>query len=79
MHYKPKSVAAVHIALAGLPDRMPVEVDPEVRLSAKTVGELRNMTAWPDNCVIATPQDRAPDHAVRVSRASHATRVTPKP
>jgi hypothetical protein len=79
MHYKPKSVAALHIALAGLPDRMRVEVDPEVRVSAQTVGELRNMTAWPDNCVIATPQDRDPDNAVKVRKASVATRVTPKP
>jgi hypothetical protein len=79
MHYKPKSVAALHIALAGLPDKMRVEVDPDVRVSAKTVGELRNMTVWPDNCAIATPQDRDPKNAVKVSKASHATRVSPKP
>jgi hypothetical protein len=79
MHYKPKSVAALHIALAGLPDKMRVEVDPDVRVSAKTVGELRNVTAWPDNCAIATPQDRDPESAVKVSKASHATRVSPKP
>jgi hypothetical protein len=79
MHYKPKNVAAVHIALAGLPDRMRVEVDPDVHLSAKTVGELRKVAAWPDNCAIATPQDRDPEHPVRVSKASHATRTSPKP
>jgi hypothetical protein len=79
MHYKPKSVAALHIALAGLPARMRVEVDPDVRVSAKTVGELRNVTAWPDNYVVATPQQRDLEHAVKVSKASHATRVSPKP
>ena len=79
MHYKPKSVAALHIALAGLPDEMPVEADADVGVSAKTVGELRNVTEWPDNCAIATPQQRDIDHAVKVSKASHATRVTPKP
>ena len=79
MHYKPKSVAALHIALAGLPDQMPVESDPDAKVTAKTVGELRAVTAWPDNYVIATPQQRDVDHAVRVSKASHATRVTPKP
>jgi hypothetical protein len=36
------------------------------------------VTAWPDNLVIATPQDRGPKSAIRVSKASHATRVTPK-
>jgi hypothetical protein len=79
MHYKPKSVAALHIALAGLPDQMPVEADADVAVSAKTVGELRNVTEWPDNCAIATPQQRDIEHAVKVSKASHATRVTPKP
>ncbi|MPZ38646.1 MAG: hypothetical protein GEU95_11355 [Rhizobiales bacterium] len=79
MHYKPKSVAAVHIALAGLPDQMRVEVDPGIEVSAKTVGELREVTAWPGNCAIATPQDRDPQSAVKVGKASIATRVTPKP
>jgi hypothetical protein len=79
MHYKPKSVAAVHVALAGLPDKMPVEVDPDIEVTARTVGELREVTVWPDNCAIATPQDRDPQNPVRVSKASHATRTTPKP
>jgi len=79
MHYKPKSVAALHIALAGLPDEMRVEVDAGINLSAKTVGELRQMTVWPDNYVVATPQARDPEHAVKVEKASHATRVSPKP
>jgi hypothetical protein len=55
MRYKPKNIAALHIALAGLPDKMRVEVDPDIRMSPKTVAELRNVTAWPENFVIATP------------------------
>jgi hypothetical protein len=43
--YKCKSIAALHIALGGLPDKMRVEVDPNIRVSAKTVGEFRKMTA----------------------------------
>ena len=78
MYFKPRSVAALHIALAGLPDQMRVEADPGVRVSAKTVGELRNVAAWPDNCVVVTPQQRDSEHAVKLSKASHA-RVTPKP
>ena len=35
MRYKPKSVAALHIALGGLPDNMPVKADPNVGVSAK--------------------------------------------
>jgi hypothetical protein len=78
MRYKPKNVAALHIALAGLPDRMRVEVDPDIGMAAKTVAELRNVTAWPENFVIATPQERYPENAVRVSKPSLATRVSPK-
>jgi hypothetical protein len=79
MRYKPKSVAGLHIALGGLPGKMRVEVDPDIGVSARTVGELRKVTAWPENLVITTPQERHPDSAVKVSKASVATRVSPKP
>jgi hypothetical protein len=49
MRYKPKSVAALHVALGGLPDKMHVEADPGLGVSAKTVGDLRKMMAWPEN------------------------------
>ncbi len=45
MRYKPKSIAALHIALGGSPDKMRVEVDRDVGVSAKTVGELPKLTA----------------------------------
>ena len=79
MRYKPKNIAALHVALGGLPDAMHVETDRDVAVSAKTVGELRKVTAWPENLVIATPHEHAPESTIRVSKASHATRVTPKP
>ena len=47
MRYKPKSTAALEIALGGLPNDMRVEMDPGVGVSAKTVGELRKVMAWP--------------------------------
>jgi hypothetical protein len=78
MRYKPKSIAALHIALGGLPDKMRVEVDPGIQVSAKTVGELRKLTAWPENLAITTPQGRL-EGVVTVSKASVATRVSPKP
>jgi hypothetical protein len=78
MRYEPKSIAALHIALGGLPDKMRVEIDPGTGVSAKTVGELRKVTAWPENLVIATPQERHRESAVKVSKASKATRVSPK-
>jgi hypothetical protein len=78
MRYKPRSTAALDIALGGLPDNMRVQLDPGVGVSAKTVGELRKVTAWPENLVITTPQEHYPESAVKVSRATGATRVSPK-
>jgi hypothetical protein len=78
MRYKPRSAAALEIALGGLPDKMRVQLDPGVGVSAKTVGELRKVTAWPENLVITTPQQHYAESAVKVSRATGATRVSPK-
>ena len=79
MRYKPKSTAALHIALGGLPSKMPVEADPDIGVSVTTVGELRKVKEWPENLVITTPQERHPESAVKVSKASVATRTSPKP
>ena len=78
MRYKPKSIAALHIALGGLPVKMRVEADPDIGVSAKSVGELRKVTAWPENLVIITPQEQHRESAVKVSKASVATRFSPK-
>ena len=78
MRYKPKSAAALHVALGGLPDKMRVEVDRDIGVSAKTVGELRKVKTWPENLAITTPQERYPESAVRVNKANVATRFSPK-
>ena len=74
MRYKPKSIAALHIALGGVPAKMWVEVDQDIRISAKTVGELRKVTEWPENLVITTPQERYPESAIKISKVSVTTR-----
>jgi hypothetical protein len=78
MRYKAKNVAALQTVLGGWPDRMHVEADPDIGVSAKTVGELRKVTAWPENLAITTPQERGPDSTIKVSKASVATRLSPK-
>jgi hypothetical protein len=55
-----------------------VELEADIGASPKTVGELRKLTVWPDNVVITTPQERDPDSAVKLSKASAPTRVSPK-
>ena len=77
MQYKPKSIGALHIALGGLPGHMRIEVEPGIALSAKTVGELRKVTSWPENLVI-TPQERHSQSTVKVSKASIATHYPPR-
>ena len=47
MRYKAKSIAALQLALGSLPDKMRVEIEPDTGVSAKTVGELRKVAAWP--------------------------------
>src|SRR5215470_19800688 len=73
MHYKPKSIGALHIALGGLPGHMRIEVEPGVAVSAKTVGGLRKATSWPEDLVITTPQEYYAESVVKVSKASIAT------
>ncbi len=79
MRYKAKSVAALQMLLGDLPDRMRVDVEPDIGVSAKTVGELRKVTAWPENLAITIPMEHGPKDVIRVGKASVATRVAPKP
>jgi hypothetical protein len=78
MRCKAKNVAALQTLLGGWPDRMQVEADPDIGVSAKTVGELRKVTAWPANLAITTPREPHPGSTIKVSKANVATRVTPK-
>jgi hypothetical protein len=79
MRYKPRSVAALQIALGGFPDTMRVETDKNIAVSAKTVGELRKLTVWPENLAITTPDARYPESTIKVSKASGPKRASPKP
>jgi hypothetical protein len=78
MRYKAKSIAALRLALGSLPDKMRVEVDAGIEVTAKTVGELRKITAWPDNLAVTTPRERHADSAVKISKVTVATRTAPK-
>jgi hypothetical protein len=57
---------------------MRVEVEQGIGVSAKTVGELRKVTAWPENLAVTTPHDRNAGSCVTVNKATVATRTTPK-
>jgi hypothetical protein len=78
MRYKPRSIAALQTLLEGVPDRTPVQVDADTGVAARTVGQLRKVAAWPDNLAITTPQQNLPGSTIKISKASHATRTSPK-
>ena len=79
MRYKAKSIAALQLALGSLPDKMPVEVEADVGVSAKTVGDLRKVTEWPTNLAIITPLGSESQSIVKVSKVNASKRVSPKP
>jgi hypothetical protein len=74
-----KKRSCLHVALGGLPDKMHVEADPGLGVSAKTVGDLRKMMAWPENLVITVPQEHHLAGAIKISKASVIGRISPKP
>jgi hypothetical protein len=79
MRYKPRSIAALQVALGALPGGMQVEVDQDIGMPVRTVAELSQVTAWPENLLVTTPQERHPESAIRVSRVRGAKRLSPKP
>src|SRR5262249_49365672 len=77
--YKCKSIAALDIALGGLPAKMQVEADVGTGVSAKTGGELRRETASSEILGQTIRKDRHPKGAEKISKPSVATRTPPKP
>ena len=78
MQYKARNTAALDIILNGLPDKMRVEADRGIGVSAKTVGELRELTVWPGDLAVTRPRERDPNSVVKVSKANFKTRLSPK-
>jgi hypothetical protein len=78
MRFRPKSIGALQIALGGLPDKMRVVADPDLGVSAKSVGELRKLAASPENLAVIILQGHDPENVVKVSKATVATRTSPK-
>jgi hypothetical protein len=78
MRYKPRSIAALHVALGGLPDKMRVEVDPGIQPSPKTCRRTSEDDRVAREFGHKTPRERDPNSAVKVSKANITTRTAPK-
>jgi hypothetical protein len=67
MRFLPLNLGDLHTVLTRhLPDE-PVEASEETGISAKTIGELRQLSSWPGGLVVETPRDLSP-HVVKISR-----------
>jgi hypothetical protein len=75
MRYSPKTLEQVRTGLGGCPDATPVEVEPGIPVTAKTVAELCALSTWPPgDWVLNVHID--PDHrcgAVRVEWPSYTS------
>ena len=49
---------------------MKVEADPDTGVSAKTVDELRALTAWPAKIVVIVDRERYPETTVKIIKSS---------
>lgn len=68
MRFIPKDKQQLEAALDLLPDDMPVEVHPNVGVSADTVAALRLIDPVPADIVVGIPKQRMPDSIVKVDR-----------
>ena len=78
MRYRPKSIGALHIALGGLPDKMRVDSGRGHRCVREERWRTSEAGGVAGKFGGETPQDLDPENAVKVSKASVATRTSPK-
>jgi hypothetical protein len=62
--------------LLGYRDNMRVEVEAGIAVSAKTVADLRALTAWPDGLALNIHVDLDPRSVVRVERAASVVQAS---
>jgi hypothetical protein len=74
---KLSTLADVQKHLLGCRDNMRVEVETGIAVTAKTVADLRALTAWPDGLVLNIHVDLDPRFSVvRVERAASAVQAS---
>ena len=78
MRYKPKSIAALHVALGGLPDKIAGRGGPRHPTVSKDCRRTSEDDRVAQNLAVTTPQQRDPNSAVKVSKANVATCTAPK-
>ncbi len=62
----------------GLPDEMKVAVEPDIEITASTVGELRSIPSCPVGLVVTVPREWYPESEVLISRSQGGMPIEPK-
>jgi hypothetical protein len=71
MRNRAETIEVMRKSLLGYRDNMRVVVEHDIPVNAKTVADLRALTAWPDGVVLNIHVDLDPRFSVvRVERAS---------
>ena len=78
MRCRVKNKASLELVLSDLSGRTRVEMDPSIKLSAKTVADLRSLVELPEAVVVTIPRVRYSGGAVVVSKPTGPTRTSPK-
>jgi hypothetical protein len=69
--YRPETAIALRALIRDLPDDMKVEATNDTGLKTRTVGELRELTAWSAELVVLPPRFvERPDSKLKVERAA---------
>jgi hypothetical protein len=70
LRYRLETLTDLRALICDLPDDMKVAATGEAGLTARTVGELRQLDAWPRDLVIQPPRfAERPESILRVERA----------
>jgi hypothetical protein len=65
----PRTVDGLRVAVAGLPDSMPVKLGEGVELTAVVIGDLRALSELPHRLEVVIPYRIEADSAVEVNRS----------
>jgi hypothetical protein len=68
--YRPETATDLRALIRELPDDMQVVATGNTGLTVRTVGELRELNAWPKELIVVNPRFAERSGALRVERAA---------
>ena len=69
--YQPETATVLRALIRDLPDEMEIAAIGDTGLTARTVGELRRLKAWPKELVILPPRfAERPESTLKIERVA---------